>query len=83
MNLIIISCSLPILGEGEFGQRSIVDHAVEYLECARQHPRLFRTPKVMSIFLYHNPKQNTLGIETCNAVMLLKMSVLWYMMLCH
>lgn len=38
------------MGEGEFGQRSIVDHAVEYLECAHQHPRLFRTPKVVFHF---------------------------------
>ncbi|XP_023708856.1 UPF0415 protein C7orf25 homolog isoform X3 [Cryptotermes secundus] len=37
-------------GEGEFGQRSIVDHAVEYLECAHQHPHLFKTPKVVFAF---------------------------------
>ncbi|KAJ9598471.1 hypothetical protein L9F63_010867 [Diploptera punctata] len=33
-------------GEGEFGQRSILDHAREYLECACQHPHHFRKPKV-------------------------------------
>ena len=52
-----IGCLLLSLGEGEFGQRSVVDHAVEYLECAQQHPHLFRTPEVMLIFLFHNPKQ--------------------------
>jgi len=54
-----IGCLLLLLGEGEFGQRSVVDHAVEYLECAQQHPHLFRTPEVMLIFLYHNPKQKS------------------------
>jgi hypothetical protein len=43
---------LFLLGEGEFGQRSIVDHAVEYLECARQHPHLFKTPKVMWVIFF-------------------------------
>jgi hypothetical protein len=52
-----ISCLLLLLGEGEFGQRSVVDHALEYLECAQQHPHLFRTPEVLLIFLYNNPKQ--------------------------
>ncbi|XP_069702933.1 UPF0415 protein C7orf25 homolog isoform X2 [Periplaneta americana] len=37
-------------GEGEFGQRSVVDHAVEYLECAKQHPYVFKTPKVVFEF---------------------------------
>ncbi|KDR11077.1 UPF0415 protein C7orf25 homolog isoform X2 [Zootermopsis nevadensis] len=37
-------------GEGEFGQRSIVDHAVEYTECAHQHPHIFKTPKVVFQF---------------------------------
>jgi hypothetical protein len=46
--------SLFLLGEGEFGQRSIIDHAIEYLECAQQHPHLFRTPKVMWAYLLHN-----------------------------
>jgi hypothetical protein len=44
--------SLFLLGEGEFGQRSIVDHAVEYLGCAHQHPFLFRTPKVIHVCMY-------------------------------
>jgi hypothetical protein len=44
---------LFLLGEGEFGQRSIVDHAVEYLECAHQHPHLFKTPKVMWAILHN------------------------------
>ncbi|PSN53703.1 UPF0415 protein [Blattella germanica] len=35
-------------GAGEFGQRSIIDHAVEYLECAQQHPHFFIPPKVTS-----------------------------------
>lgn len=59
MVLTTISCLLLLLGEGEFGQRSVVDHAVGYLECAQQHPHLFRTPEVMLIFLYHNPKQKS------------------------
>jgi hypothetical protein len=62
LSLCIIGWSqlvLLLLGEGDFGQRSVVDHAVEYVECAQQHPHLFRTPEVMLIFLYRNPKQKS------------------------
>ena len=39
-------------GEGEFGQRSIVDHAVDYVACAHQHPHHFKPPKVIEVFIF-------------------------------
>ncbi|KAB0801949.1 hypothetical protein PPYR_04135 [Photinus pyralis] len=37
-------------GDTGYGVRSIVDQAEDYLECAKQHPCLFRTPKIMFVF---------------------------------
>jgi len=33
-------------GGGGFGQKSIIDHVCDYLECAKQNPCLFKAPKV-------------------------------------
>lgn len=33
-------------GNGLYGQKSVVDHAKTYLECAKLHPHLFIPPKV-------------------------------------
>jgi hypothetical protein len=33
-------------GGGGFGQKSIIDHVEDYLECAKENPCLFKEPKV-------------------------------------
>ncbi|XP_022187285.2 UPF0415 protein C7orf25 homolog [Nilaparvata lugens] len=34
------------VGDAEYGQKSIIDHAIEYLTCARQNLHLFEPPQV-------------------------------------
>lgn len=38
-------------GEGEYGQRTVVDQAKEFLMCAIQHPHHFKAPKVRFMML--------------------------------
>ncbi|KAK5649905.1 hypothetical protein RI129_000934 [Pyrocoelia pectoralis] len=37
-------------GDTGYGVRSIIDQAEDYLNCAKQHPCLFQTPKIMFVF---------------------------------
>jgi hypothetical protein len=44
------SLQLLAAGGGGYGQKSIVDHAYEYLECAEENLCLFKPPKVTFVF---------------------------------
>ncbi|XP_050297157.1 UPF0415 protein C7orf25 homolog isoform X2 [Anthonomus grandis grandis] len=44
------SLSQIYMGNASYGVRSIVDQAREYVECAKTHPCLFQTPKVIFVF---------------------------------
>lgn len=44
------SLALVAAGEGGYGKKSIVDHALDYMKCAEENPCLFRPPKVVVIF---------------------------------
>lgn len=44
------SLSQVYMGNASYGVRSIVDQADEYLECAKLHPCLFQTPKIVFVF---------------------------------
>ena len=50
MRLLFIICLLCYTGEGQFGSRSIVDQAIQYVECAKQHPKNYMTPQVVFLF---------------------------------
>jgi hypothetical protein len=40
------SLALLAAGGGGYGQKSILDHAKDYLACARQNPCFFKSPRV-------------------------------------
>ncbi|XP_015609308.1 UPF0415 protein C7orf25 [Cephus cinctus] len=44
--------TLISLGNGEYGQKSVLDQAESYLSCARGHPHLYRAPEVVFHFAY-------------------------------
>ncbi|XP_017761615.1 PREDICTED: UPF0415 protein C7orf25 homolog [Eufriesea mexicana] len=56
------------MGNGEYGQKSVLDQATSYLECAKCHPHLYRPPDVIFHFAY--------GIETPLAACLERMGVI-------
>jgi len=61
------SLALLAAGGGGFGQRSILDHARDYLQCAEQNYSFFKPPKVTFVF--------TSGIGTSLAHQLESMGV--------
>ncbi|XP_030753022.1 UPF0415 protein C7orf25 homolog [Sitophilus oryzae] len=44
------SLSQIYMGNSGYGVRSIVDQALEYIECAKLYPCLFQTPKIVFVF---------------------------------
>lgn len=44
------SLALVASGGGGYGKKSIVDHAMDYLQCSEENPCLFKPPKVVVIF---------------------------------
>jgi hypothetical protein len=42
------SLSQICMGDASYGVRSVVDHAEDYVECAKLNPCLFQIPKVMN-----------------------------------
>ncbi|XP_014610392.1 PREDICTED: UPF0415 protein C7orf25 homolog [Polistes canadensis] len=44
--------TLISLGNGEYGQKSILDQAEFYLQCAKHHPYLYKSPEVVFYFAY-------------------------------
>ncbi|KAF7266907.1 hypothetical protein GWI33_019834 [Rhynchophorus ferrugineus] len=44
------SLSQIYMGNASFGVRSIVDQALEYVDCAKLYPCLFQTPKIVFVF---------------------------------
>ncbi|ERL92237.1 hypothetical protein D910_09554 [Dendroctonus ponderosae] len=44
------SLSQIYMGNASYGVRSIVDQGEEYVECAKLHPCLFQTPKIIFVF---------------------------------
>ncbi|XP_054008726.1 UPF0415 protein C7orf25 homolog [Hylaeus anthracinus] len=44
--------TLISMGNGEYGQKSVLDQAVSYLQCAKCHPHLYRPPDVIFHFAY-------------------------------
>lgn len=56
------------MGNGEYGQKSVLDQATSYLECAKCYPHLYRPPDVIFHFAY--------GIETPLAARLERMGVI-------
>lgn len=59
--------TLISLGNGEYGQKSIIDQAESYLLCAKHHPHLYKPPEVLFHFAY--------GIETVLARRLESMGI--------
>lgn len=60
--------TLISLGNGEYGQKSVLDQAASYLECAKSYPYLYRPPDVIFHFAY--------GIEIPLALELESMGVI-------
>lgn len=48
--------TLISLGNGEYGQKSVLDQAESYLKCSTLHPHMYKAPEVVFHFAY--------GIET-------------------
>ncbi|CAL8118274.1 unnamed protein product [Orchesella dallaii] len=44
------SLALVASGGGGYGKKSIVDHAIDYMQCAEENPCLFKPPKIVVIF---------------------------------
>lgn len=55
-------------GKGEYGQKSVLDQATSYLQCAKCYPHLYRPPDVIFHFAY--------GIEAPLATHLERMGVI-------
>ncbi|XP_063909790.1 UPF0415 protein C7orf25 homolog [Zophobas morio] len=45
------SLSQICMGDASYGVRSVIDHAEDYLECAKLNPHLFQIPKVVFVFV--------------------------------
>ncbi|XP_076161388.1 UPF0415 protein C7orf25 homolog [Ptiloglossa arizonensis] len=60
--------TLISLGNGEYGQKSVLDQATCYLQCAKCYPHLYRPPDVIFHFAY--------GIEIPLATRLERMGVM-------
>jgi hypothetical protein len=45
------SLSQICMGDASYGVRSVVDHAEDYVECAKLNPCLFQIPKVVFVFV--------------------------------
>lgn len=58
------SLSQIYMGNASYGVRSIVDQALEYIECAKLYPCLFQTPKV--VFVFTNGIGNNLATKLEN-----------------
>lgn len=39
-------------GNGEYGQKSVLDQANSYLQCAINHPHMYRPPEIVFHFAY-------------------------------
>ena len=46
------SLSQICMGDASYGVRSVIDHAEDYLECAKLNPHLFQIPKVRNNFKF-------------------------------
>ncbi|XP_076680446.1 UPF0415 protein C7orf25 homolog [Andrena cerasifolii] len=44
--------TLISMGNGEYGQKSVLDQAACYLECAKHYPHLYRPPDIVFHFAY-------------------------------
>nr|XP_050855828.1 UPF0415 protein C7orf25 homolog [Vespula vulgaris] len=44
--------TLISLGNGEYGQKSVLDQAESYLQCAKHHPHLYKSPEIVFYFAY-------------------------------
>ncbi|KOC68642.1 UPF0415 protein C7orf25 like protein [Habropoda laboriosa] len=60
--------TLISMGDGEYGQKSVLDQASSYLQCAKCYPHLYRPPDVVFHFAY--------GIEIPLATRLERMGVI-------
>ncbi|XP_076242081.1 UPF0415 protein C7orf25 homolog isoform X1 [Calliopsis andreniformis] len=60
--------TLISMGNGEYGQKSVLDQAICYLQCAKCYPHLYRPPDVIFHFAY--------GIEVPLAMRLEQMGVI-------
>lgn len=40
------------MGNGEYGQKSVLDQATSYLQCAKCYPHLYRPPDIIFHFAY-------------------------------
>ncbi|XP_015511997.2 UPF0415 protein C7orf25 homolog [Neodiprion pinetum] len=60
--------TLISLGNGEYGQKSVLHQAAAYLKCAALHPHMYKIPEVIFHFAY--------GIETPLAIRLKHLGVL-------
>ena len=49
-SLILLSLAFYVPGQGQFGDKSIVDHARHYLHCSSQHPHEYVHPAVVFYF---------------------------------
>ena len=39
-----------LAGRGQYGTRSVVDQAEEYIQCAKLHPHNYKTPSILFLF---------------------------------
>lgn len=60
--------TLISMGNGEYGQKSVLDQAIGYLQCAKLHRHLYRPPDIVFHFAY--------GIEIPLAMRLQRMGVI-------
>ncbi|CAL7941392.1 unnamed protein product [Xylocopa violacea] len=60
--------TLISMGNGEYGQKSVLDQATSFLQCAKCYPHLYRSPEVIFHFAY--------GIEIPLATRLKHMGVI-------
>lgn len=44
--------TLISLGNGEYGQKSVLDQAESYLQCAKHYPHLYKSPEIVFYFAY-------------------------------
>lgn len=56
------------MGNGEYGQKSVLDQAMSYLQCAKCYPHLYRPPDIVFHFAY--------GIEIPLATSLERMGII-------
>lgn len=61
------SLALVASGAGGYGKKSIVDHALDYLQCAEENPCMFKPPRIVVIFTSGISHQLATELESMGA----------------